>query len=156
MENNTDPTSTFFGFAGAAMAVLLTATGAAYGTGKSGVSIAAIGVRRPDLVMRSIIPVVMAGVIAIYGLIIGVIISSVKTEHYTFQQAWAAFAGGLCVGTTGLVSGYAVGVVGDAGVRSVAHQPRLFVGMILVLIFAEALALYGLIVALILCTSNKN
>ena len=39
----------------------------------------------------------------------------------------------------------AIGVVGDAGVRANAQQPKLFVGMILILIFAEALALYGLI-----------
>ena len=36
--------------------------------------------------------------------------------------------------------------------RANAQQPKLFVGMILILIFAEALALYGLIgVPLILC-----
>jgi len=39
---------------------------------------------------------------------------------------------------------------GDAGVRANAQQPKLFVGMILILIFAEALALYGLIVGIIL------
>ncbi|TKY53926.1 V-type proton ATPase 16 kDa proteolipid subunit [Spatholobus suberectus] len=38
----------------------------------------------------------------------------------------------------------------DAGVRANAHQPQLFVGMILILIFAEALALYGLVVGIIL------
>jgi len=35
--------------------------GAAYGTAKSGVGIAAVGVLRPELIMRSIIPTVMAG-----------------------------------------------------------------------------------------------
>ena len=44
----------------------------------------------------------------------------------------------------------AIGIVGDAGVRAVGQQERLFVGMSLNLIFAEALGLYGLIVALIL------
>lgn len=37
-----------------------------------------------------------------------------------------------------LASGLAIGIVGDAGVRANAQQPRLFVGMILILIFAEA------------------
>ena len=62
---------------------------------------------------------------------------------------------GLSVGLSGLAAGMAIGIVGDAGVRATAQQPRLFVGMILILIFAEALGLYGLIVGLILCTSNK-
>ena len=61
---------------------------------------------------------------------------------------------GLSVGLSGLAAGFAIGIVGDAGVRGTAQQPRLFVGMILILIFAEVLGLYGLIVALILTTKN--
>ena len=57
---------------------------------------------------------------------------------------------GLSVGLSGLAAGYAIGIVGDAGVRGTAQQPRLFVGMILILIFAEVLGLYGLIVAIYL------
>lgn len=44
----------------------------------------------------------------------------------------------------------AIGVTGDAGVRASAQQPKLYVSMILMLIFGEALALFGLIVGLIL------
>lgn len=50
----------------------------------------------------------------------------------------------------GLLVVLPIGIVGDAGVRANAQQPKLFVGMILILIFAEALALYGLIVGIIL------
>ncbi|CAA0821970.1 V-type proton ATPase subunit c1 [Striga hermonthica] len=56
----------------------------------------------------------------------------------------------LACGLVGLAAGMAIGIVGDAGVRANAQQPKLFVGMILILIFAEALALYGLIVGIIL------
>lgn len=48
--------------------------GAAYGTAKAGVGISSMGVMRPDIAMRNIIPVVMAGVLGIYGLIVAVII----------------------------------------------------------------------------------
>ena len=34
-------------------------------------------------------------------------------------------------------AGYAIGIAGDAGVRGTGQQPRLFVGMILILIFSE-------------------
>lgn len=47
-------------------------------------------------------------------------------------------------------AGFAIGVVGDNGVRANAIEPKMFVGMILILIFAEALGLYGLIIAIIL------
>jgi V-type H+-transporting ATPase 16kDa proteolipid subunit len=39
------------------------------------VGIAAMGAIRPDQIMKSIVPVVMAGVLGIYGLIISVIIN---------------------------------------------------------------------------------
>merc|ERR1712216_751224 len=69
-------------------------------------------------------------------------------------NGFAHLAGGLAGGLSGLAAGMAIGIVGDAGVRATAQQPRLFVGMILILIFAEALGLYGLIIALIM--SGKN
>ena len=52
-------------------------------------------------------------------------------------------ASGLSVGGAGLAAGYAIGVVGDQGVRSYMQQSRVFVGMVLILIFGEVLGLYG-------------
>mmetsp|Transcript_10353 Transcript_10353/g.14198 ORF Transcript_10353/g.14198 Transcript_10353/m.14198 type:complete len:161 (+) Transcript_10353:109-591(+) len=152
--SSTPASASFFGFMGCTSALVFACLGAAYGTAKSGVGIASMGVMRPELVMRSIIPVVMAGVIGIYGLIIAVIIGTNISTSTTAYQGFARLASGLCVGLSGLAAGMAIGVVGDAGVRATAQQPRLFVGMILILIFAEALALYGLIVGLILSTLN--
>ncbi len=63
-----------FGALGCTCAMAFTALGAAYGTAKSGTGIVAMAVMRPELIMRSIIPVVMAGIIAIYGLVVSVII----------------------------------------------------------------------------------
>jgi len=48
--------------------------GAAYGTAKSGTGISLMGVMKPDLIMKSIIPVVMAGILGIYGMIVAVIL----------------------------------------------------------------------------------
>ncbi len=50
---------------------------------------------------------------------------------------------GLSVGLTGLAAGYCIGIVGDKGVRSYMLQSRVFVGMVLILIFGEVLGLYG-------------
>jgi V-type H+-transporting ATPase proteolipid subunit len=63
---------------------------------------------------------------------------------------------GLSIGLSGLGAGVAIGIVGDAGVRGSAQQPRLYVGMILILIFAEVLALYGLIVSLVMSVKPKG
>jgi V-type H+-transporting ATPase 16kDa proteolipid subunit len=48
--------------------------GAAYGTAKSGVGITSMGVLKPELIFKSIIPVIMAGILGIYGLIISLLI----------------------------------------------------------------------------------
>jgi len=140
----------FFGVMGASSAVAFSAMGAAYGTAKSGTGIAAMSVMRPELIMRSVIPVVMAGIIGIYGLVVAAVITNNITEGYSLFKAFTQLGAGLAVGISGLAAGYAIGVVGDSGVRGTAQQPRLFVGMILILIFAEVLGLYGFIVALIL------
>nr|ABM55662.1 putative vacuolar H+ ATPase 16 kDa subunit [Maconellicoccus hirsutus] len=140
----------FFGVMGASSAIVLSAFGAAYGTAKSGSGICAMSVMRPEFIMKSIIPVVMAGIIAIYGLVVAVlVISAVEgPDKYTLYRGFLHLGSGLSVGFSGLAAGFAIGIVGDSGVRGTAQQPRLFVGMILILIFAEVLGLYGLIVAI--------
>lgn len=153
-----DPTSSFFGFMGVTSAIVFANLGAAYGTAKSGVGIMSMGVLRPELMMKSIIPVVMAGVLGIYGLITSVIINEKLNEpaKYSQYQGFAHLGAGLTVGMSSLAAGLAIGIVGDAGVRANAQQTRLFVGMILILIFAEALGLYGLIIGLVVASGAGN
>ncbi|XP_011815820.1 PREDICTED: V-type proton ATPase 16 kDa proteolipid subunit-like [Colobus angolensis palliatus] len=137
---------------GASAAMVCSVPRAAYGTVKSGAGIAAMSVMRPEMIMKSIIPVVMAGVIAIYGLVVAVLIASSLNDDISLYRSCLQLSTGLSVGPSGLAAGFVIGIEGNAGVRATAQQPRLFMGMILTLIFAEVLSLYGLIVALILST----
>ncbi|KAF8516823.1 vacuolar ATP synthase, partial [Hysterangium stoloniferum] len=151
----------FFGAMGCTSAIVFTCIFAfcssifCYGTAKSGVGISAMSVLRPDLMMKCVVPVIMAGIIAIYGLVVSVLISSGLSYQMPLFAGFVQLGAGLSVGLAGLAAGFAVGIVGDAGVRGTAQQPRLFVGMILILIFAEVLGLYGLIVALIMNTKAQ-
>ena len=86
----------FFGYLGAASAMFLANLGAAYGTAKSGTGISGMGVGRPDLVMKALIPVVMAGVVGIYGLIIAVIIST-KSKHMLHSERCRLCVMGACL-----------------------------------------------------------
>ncbi|CAG8556994.1 5075_t:CDS:2 [Funneliformis mosseae] len=124
--------ASFFGFGGVAAAMVFSS--------KAGIGIAGAGTFRPELIMKSLLPVVMAGIIAVYGLVIG----------------FLHMGSGLGVGLSGLAAGYTIGIVGDACVRAHAQQTRLYVTMVLILIFAEVLGLYGLIVGLILNTRAEN
>lgn len=136
--------------------------------------------------MKNIVPVIMAGILGIYGLIVAAILVGKSAacgaralafrprratprnpppfppcarpvdvpvpgkNQYSSFAGFSHLAAGLACGLSSLAAGLAIGVVGDAGVRAIGQQPGLYVGMILILIFGEALGLYGLIVALIL------
>merc|ERR1711939_991311 len=122
----------FFGFMGCAAALVFACLGAAYGTAKSGVGVANMGVLHSEMIMKSIIPIIMAGVLGIYGLIVAVLLGANITNKaygYASYSGYAALAAGLCCGMAGLSAGIAIGIVGDAGVRANARQPKLFVGV---------------------------
>ena len=161
--------------------------GGAYGTAKAGQGLMAMGLRSPELLMKNIIPVVMAGVLGIYGLIVAVILNGKfskpdATGYVTYSQynAFSHLAAGLCVGLCSLASGLAIGIAADAGTRAVGAQSAmaaswkkmgftgdsggqvnsqgdaLFVGTILIQVFASNLGLYGLIASLILSQSEYS
>jgi V-type H+-transporting ATPase proteolipid subunit len=149
-----------------------------WGTWKSGVSLLNTGIQHPGSVMKNVIPIVMAGVIGIYGLIVAVILAgnipppTVGTGEniYSVYTGMAHLCAGLCCGLSGLAAGGCIGIIGDYGVRSVGYRTsnisvifstdkssgfdggdddgagsgdenKLFVGMLIMLIFSEALAL---------------
>ncbi|KAF0982851.1 hypothetical protein FDP41_010830 [Naegleria fowleri] len=141
----------FFGMMGCASALIFANLGSAYGSAKAGVGVAHLGIMDHRLVMKGIVPVIMAGILGIYGLIVSIIIAgSINVKSgYSSYSGYSHLASGLACGLSSLAAGLSIGVVGDAGVRAYGKQQRVFVGLILILIFGEALGLYGLIVALV-------
>jgi len=87
--------ASYFGFLGAASALVFGNMGAAYGTWKSAVGMAAMAKLprhrvQPEMVIKSMLPVIMAGVCGIYGLIIAVIIANgVDSEAYSLFTGYA-------------------------------------------------------------------
>mmetsp|Transcript_8962 Transcript_8962/g.13028 ORF Transcript_8962/g.13028 Transcript_8962/m.13028 type:complete len:204 (-) Transcript_8962:1835-2446(-) len=174
------------GYMGAASCIILANWGSAWGTWKAGVGVCSMGVHYPKGVIKNIVPIVMAGVLGIYGLIVAVIIAQAVNppneyaNAYSVYNGWAHLGAGLCCGLSCLASGATIGIIGDVGVRAfglkassgkrhwdgdvggeggdaaaiearaVEGSNKLYVGLLIMLIFSEALALYGLIVALIL------
>ena len=77
-----DETSTFFGFMGVACALVFANIGSAYGCAKSGLGISYFGVIKPEGIIKAIIPVIMAGILGIYGLVVSVLlIAKSKSFH---------------------------------------------------------------------------
>jgi len=148
--------ASFFGAMGCGVAMIFASLGAAYGIAKSGIGISAVSILRPDMMIRNHMPPILSGILAIYGLVVSVIISTSLAEKSALHTNFLYFGAGLTVGLSCLASGFCIGIIGDAGVRASGQQPRMFVGMMMMLIFAEVLGIYGLIVSLLLITGAQK
>ena len=104
----------FWGWMGAAMAMTLSNLGTAYGTAKSGMGIASLSVTRPHLAFKSIIPIIMAGILSIYGLIIAVLLGQrITTDLETPTTSFLSMGAGILCGFSNVAAGYAIGLVGE-------------------------------------------
>jgi len=82
--------------------------------------------------------------------------SLVNSTGYPLYKGFAHFFSGICVGLSGYASGYCMGVVGNYGMKAVGKKPSLYMGLLLIIIFAEAIGLYGLIIGLLLLTNGNG
>merc|ERR1711934_554703 len=136
-EDGTPVLATFLGMLGMVASMAFSSIGSAYGMSKAGIAVCSIGIMHPDKLMKSLMPVIMAGLIGIYGLLIGIILvtTRVRPVGYTVFQGISGFAGGLACGLSGLA----------AGIGANAANEKVFTPMIVILVFAEALGIFGLI-----------
>ncbi len=96
---------TFFGFMGVVCGIVFANLGAAFGTTKSGVGISSLEVLKPYLIIKSVIPVVMADILGIYSLNVSVmLIQKIDATGYTYYKGFAYLASGLCCGLSSSVS----------------------------------------------------
>ncbi|KAH8765945.1 V-ATPase proteolipid subunit C-like domain-containing protein [Diaporthe sp. PMI_573] len=146
--------ASFFGALGCAMATILCCLGASYGTAKSSGAVFGAAILRPESWTRNMLCAVMAQILSIYGLVTSVIISNDLTEKMALFTGFVQLGSGLAVGLCGMAAGFAIGIVGDAGVRANVQQPRLYTAMVLILIFSEVLGLYGLIVSILMLSRS--
>ena len=72
--------------------------------------------------------------------------------QYDYFTGYKQLGAGLCVGLSGMASGLTIGVAGQAGVHGIRHRDIL-IAVILLMIFAEAIALYGFIVSIVLASA---
>lgn len=132
--------------------------GAAYGTAKSGISISSVGTNKPEIIIKSLLPVIMAGILSIYGLVVAIFIAILlsPTQPISLFAGALHLSAGLIVGLACLSSGFAIGKVGEVAVRGFSRQPRLFFGLILLLVFSEIIGIYGFIGAGILVNISRS
>ena len=132
--------SNFNAYLGISLGTLFTMMGTSISTIKSASLIS------HELV--SYIPIVMSGVLAIYGLIVS-LLSIVKLGEHpdNVDVSDAIMAASLVVGFSNLFSGIAMGYISD---KAVLHSSGINRGLVCALVLAESWGLYGLVTGLVI------
>merc|ERR1712167_112598 len=101
LAEDTTGTPYFFAYMGIASALVFANLGASYGTAKAAVGISSLAVIEPGRIFQALIPIIMAGILGIYGVIIAVIASSkIKgaTSGMDEKDGYMYLGAGLCCG----------------------------------------------------------
>jgi len=121
-------------------------------------------VRTPRITTKNLISIIFCEVVAIYGVIIGIVYSAKiqpVPDHLLYTRdnyftGFAIFWGGLTVGACNLLCGACVGVTGSTAAIADAADPNLFVKILVVEVFGSILGLFGLIVGLLMVGTAKD
>ncbi|MEM4798880.1 MAG: ATP synthase subunit C [Sulfolobales archaeon] len=109
-----------------------------------------------DAVTASLIIVALIIIIVFIGIIISLLMSS--GGGVAFQAAAPSgidrlgkFIGaGLAIGLAAIGAGLGIGIAGASGLSAMAEKPELFGRVFLIIVLAEGLGIYGLIVSILL------
>lgn len=125
----------------------LSTMGALFGIITAGRAMAGAGTQRPEILTKVLIAVVLAEAIAIYGLLSSFLLVAKMGSIVTEEAAIRALTAGLVNGISGLAAGIGIGYSGASMASAAAENPESFSKNVVAVVLAEAIAVYGLLIA---------
>eukprot|EP01118_Nematostelium_gracile_P006293 TRINITY_DN2023_c0_g1_i5.p1 TRINITY_DN2023_c0_g1~~TRINITY_DN2023_c0_g1_i5.p1 ORF type:complete len:170 (-),score=65.57 TRINITY_DN2023_c0_g1_i5:31-540(-) len=104
---------------------------------------------RATSIYKLFLLIIISGVPSIYGLIMATIINAQIQLNLTLEKSYSHIGAGLLVGLACLASGYGLGVFGHKAAIAYRKDQSTLIPSLLISVFLEAIALYGLIIGLI-------
>ncbi|MFX1576656.1 MAG: hypothetical protein ACFFCF_05745 [Promethearchaeota archaeon] len=135
---------------GALLAAGLGALGAAIGIGFSGSAMIGTIAEKPETFSKSMIAVVLAEALGIYGLLASFMILMQLPSITEPAQGFVALGAGLAIGVAAIGAGIGIAYAGSSMCTSIAEAPETFSKSLVSVVLAEALGIYGLLASFML------
>jgi F0F1-type ATP synthase membrane subunit c/vacuolar-type H+-ATPase subunit K len=128
----------------------VSAIGAIFAIISVGTAMAGAGTERPEILSRAMLAVVLAEALAIYGLLAAFMLVGALPKITTEESAFKALGAGMVIATSSLAAGLGIAYCGSAMTGALVEKPETFSGNVISVVLAEAIGIYGLLIAFML------
>ncbi|MFW9934300.1 MAG: hypothetical protein ACFFDU_02045 [Candidatus Thorarchaeota archaeon] len=135
----------------AGIAIGLAAIGAGYGISKAGGALSRSLVRAPEAFSKSLVSVVLAEALGIYGLLLSFMlimrIDGLSADPgFAVAQGLMGIGAGIAIGVSCIGAGFGIAYAGESLSQTIAERPEAFSKGLVSVVLAEALGIYGLLI----------
>ncbi len=140
-----DPSTT--ALLGVGLAILIPVIAAAFTIITCGTAIAGVGIKKPGLLSRLIITVVLGEALAIYGLLIAFMLLSKLPSIASVEAANKALMAGIIISVASISACAGISYSGSSLAGATLEREETFSSNVIGVVLSEALAIYGLLIS---------
>lgn len=132
---------------GVGLAILIPTIAAAFAIITCGTAIAGVGIKKPGLLSRLIITVVLGEALAIYGLLISFMLISKLPTITSNEAASKALMAGIIIAGASVSASVGISYSGSSLASATLEREETFSSNVIGVVLSEALAIYGLLIS---------